>query len=121
MVPIYHANTGRQEALTTGARPVPVVRMAKVTSDRRVVDRVQTGIRIERRILQVLKALAASKEMSVGDLLEGIVLHVFEGTAPFGPESLQKIAALKAVYGLDLGAEDSHLLVEHKRRRKSSG
>ena len=80
--------------------------------ERRVVDRVQTGVRIERRILQVLKAFASSKGMSVGDLLEGIILHAFDGVAPFGAESLKKIAALKQVYGLDLKAEHSHLLVE---------
>jgi hypothetical protein len=79
---------------------------------RRVVERVQTGVRIERRILQVLKALASSKEMSVGDLLEGIILHAFEGAAPFGPKTLEQLRALRDVYGLDLEAKDSHLLVE---------
>jgi hypothetical protein len=88
--------------------------------DRRVVDRVQTGVRIERRILQVLKALASSKGMSVGDMLEGIILHAFEGAAPFGPDSLQKIAALREVYGLDVGAADSHLLVERSRKGRAS-
>ena len=43
------------------------------------VERVQTGIRIEKRLLKVLKALAELKDLSVGDLLEGIVLHAFEG------------------------------------------
>ncbi|HEY3821554.1 MAG TPA: hypothetical protein VGL81_30515 [Polyangiaceae bacterium] len=81
-------------------------------SPRHVVERVQTGVRIERRILQVLKALASSKGMSVGDLLEGILLHAFEGAAPFGPETLEKVRALKEVYGLELEAEDSHVLVE---------
>lgn len=85
--------------------------------DRRVVERVQTGVRIERRILLVLKALAASKGMSVGDMLEGIVLHAFEGAAPFGAESLAKIEALREVYGLDLTAGDSHVLVERRARR----
>jgi hypothetical protein len=86
--------------------------------DRRAIDRVQTGVRIERRILNVLKALAASHGMTLGDLIEGIVLHAFEGTAPFGKESIARIAALKSVYGLDLDAKDSHLLVERKSREK---
>jgi hypothetical protein len=86
--------------------------------DRRAIDRVQTGVRIERRILNVLKALAASHGMTLGDLIEGIVLHAFEGAAPFGKESLARIAALKSVYGLDLDAKDSHLLVERKSRPK---
>ena len=77
-----------------------------------VVERVQTGVRIEKRILKVLKGLAEVHDISLGDLLEGIVLHAFEGKAPFGKESLAKIADLKRVYGLDLGAEASHRLSE---------
>ncbi len=84
---------------------------------RRSIDRVQTGVRLEKRLLQVLKALAESHDMSLGDLLEGIVLHAFEGAAPFGAESRARIDALKAVYGLDLEAKDSHLLVEKGGRR----
>ena len=89
--------------------------------ERRAVDRVQTGVRIERRVLNVLKALAASHGMTLGDLIEGIVLHAFEGAAPFGKESLARIAALKTVYGLDLDAKDSHLLVERRSRAKKGG
>jgi hypothetical protein len=94
---------------------------AATDADRRSIERVQTGVRVERRILLVLKALAASHGMSLGDLLEGIVLHAFEGAAPFGPTSIAKIEALKQVYGLDLAAGDSHLLVEkapHRPARK---
>ena len=86
--------------------------------ERRAIDRVQTGVRIERRILQVMKALAASHRITLGDLVEGIVLHAFEGAAPFGPESMAKIASLKEVYGLNLDARDSHLLIERKRTTK---
>lgn len=78
----------------------------------RQVDRVQTGFRIERRILQVLKGLAAYHEISLGDLLEGVLLHTFEGKAPFSESSLEAIRGLKEVYGLDLTAADSHSLVE---------
>jgi hypothetical protein len=81
-------------------------------NDRRHVTRTQTGVRIESRMLKVLKALADYLDLSLGDLLEGIVLHVFEGKAPFRPETLEKIAALKEVYGLDLTAADSHGLEE---------
>ncbi|MFB3131415.1 MAG: hypothetical protein ACE10K_02715 [Rhodothermales bacterium] len=78
----------------------------------RVVERVQTGVRLEKRIVKVLKALAEYHEMSLGDLLEGIILHAFEGTSPFSEESLQAIAQLKEVYHLDLTAADSHHLSE---------
>lgn len=76
------------------------------------VERVQTGVRIEKRVLQVLKAIAARHEIGLGDLIEGIVLHSFEGKPPFGPETLDFIAQMRAAYGLDLGAEDSHALSE---------
>jgi hypothetical protein len=79
------------------------------------IERVQTGIRIEKRLLKVLKALAELKEMSLGDLLEGIVLHAFEGKLPFSEQTLRQIADLKRIYGLDLGAEQSHKLREKKR------
>jgi hypothetical protein len=89
---------------------------------RRTVERVQTGVRMEKRVLLVLKALAGAHDLTFGDLLEGIVLHAFEGKPPFGAESLAKIAALREVYGLDLTAADSHLLVEAKRgRRRRAG
>ena len=76
------------------------------------VERVQTGVRMERRLLKVLKALAEFKSMTLGDLLEGIVLHAFEGKGAFGPETLRKIADLKAVYGLELDARASHRMKE---------
>lgn len=88
-----------------------------MSGGRRVVERVQTGVRVEKRILLVLKAFAAAKDLTLGDLLEGIVLHAFEGEAPFGPESRATIDSLKKIYGLDLTAKDSHLLVEKKTKR----
>ena len=78
----------------------------------REVERVQTGIRIEKRMLKVLKAVAEDHDLTLGDLLEGIVLHAFEGKAPFSRPSLTKIAKFKELYGLDLGAADSHRLKE---------
>ncbi|MFS8182823.1 hypothetical protein ACMG4P_14855 [Pseudovibrio denitrificans] len=76
------------------------------------IERVQTGVRLEKRVLKVLKAVAAHHEMGLGDLLEGIVLHSFEGKAPFGPDTLAFIASMREAYGLDLTAEDSHKLIE---------
>lgn len=77
-----------------------------------VVERVQTGVRLEKRLVKVLKALAELLDMTLGDLLEGLVLHAFDGKAPFEESTLAKIAELKAVYGLDLDASASHQLVE---------
>jgi hypothetical protein len=82
------------------------------------IERTQTGVRIESRILKVLKALAEYHDLTLGDLIEGIALHAFEGKAPFGPESRKKIAELKKVYGLDLDASHSHKLIESEKAAK---
>jgi hypothetical protein len=79
---------------------------------RLVVERVQTGVRMEKRLLKVLKGLAELKDLSLGDLLEGIVLHAFENKTPFSPSTLKEIEKLKQVYGLTLRAPDSHRLKE---------
>ncbi|TIO74925.1 MAG: hypothetical protein E5X74_15575 [Mesorhizobium sp.] len=76
------------------------------------IERVQTGVRLEKRLVKVLKALAEHRDMSLGDLIEGIVLHAFEGQAPFSPATLETIGQLKRIYGLELGAADSHRLIE---------
>jgi predicted DNA-binding ribbon-helix-helix protein len=78
------------------------------------ITRTQTGVRLETRLLKVLKALATELEMPLGDLLEGVVLHAFEGKAPFSAATRRQIKALSSVYGLDLGARDSHRL--HEKR-----
>ncbi len=84
-----------------------------------VVERVQTGIRIEKRILKVLKGVAEMHDLSLGDLIEGICLHVFEGKQPFGAETQATIAKLSEVYGLDLVAGDAHRLAERAAPRRS--
>ena len=78
------------------------------------VERVQTGVRLEKRMLKVLKAIAEQKDMSLGDLLEGIVLHAFEGKAPFSPQTLKDIEQFRSLYGLTLRAQDSHQLRERR-------
>jgi len=81
-----------------------------------LVERVQTGVRMEKRLLKVLKAVAELKEMTLGDLLEGIVLHAFEGKqVPFSPQTLKEIEQFKSIYGMTLKASDSHNLKERKR------
>ena len=78
------------------------------------VERIQTGVRLEKRMLKVLKAVAEQKDMSLGDLLEGIVLHAFEGKAPFSPQTLKDIEQFRSLYGLTLRAGDSHQLRERE-------
>jgi hypothetical protein len=82
-----------------------------------LIERVQTGVRMEKRLLKVLKALAEYHDMSLGDLLEGIVFHAFDGKTPFGAESLKRIQDLKKFYVLDLDSSASHRLTEIKQRK----
>jgi hypothetical protein len=86
-----------------------------------LVERVQTGVRMEKRTVKVLKGLAEYLDLSLGDLLEGIVLHAFAGKAPFSNQTLEQIARLKEVYGMDYGVEASHRLREsapHQKEKK---
>ena len=80
-----------------------------------LVERRQTGVRMEKRLLKVLKGFAEYHDMSLGDLLEGIVLHAFDGKTPFSSSSLERIQDLKKFYGLDLDSGASHRLTEIKR------
>jgi hypothetical protein len=115
--PARHANVPaiagwkRVWYIGTKVRPLPEIEMPNVPK-RLEIERVQTGVRMERRILKVLKALAEYKNITLGDLLEGIVLHAFEGKTPFSAETVRKIAELKNIYDLDLDARASHRLKE---------
>ncbi len=82
----------------------------------RTIERVQTGVRLEKRLLKVLKGLAEHLDLSLGDLIEGLVLHGFENKPAFSEETRRKIEQLKSVYDCDLTAEDSHQLQETKER-----
>ena len=77
-----------------------------------VVERVQTGVRMEKRLLKVLRAFADYHDLTLGDLLEGIVLHAFDGKCPFNQDNLARIKDLKRFYGLELDSAASHRLVE---------
>jgi hypothetical protein len=87
---------------------------------RLMVERVQTGVRIEKRILKVLKAFAEYHDITLGDLLEGIVLHAFDGKTPFSAASLERIRELKKFYGLDLDSGASHRLKEIRAKSPRS-
>ncbi len=76
------------------------------------IERIQTGMRIEKRMVKVLKALAEYLDMTLGDLIEGIVLHSFDGKSPFNDKTLNKIKEIKKVYELDLDSAHSHKLTE---------
>ena len=84
-----------------------------------IVERVQTGVRIEKRLLKVLKAFAEYRDLTLGDLLEGIVLHAFDGKLPFSEASRQRIAELKKFYELELDSSSSHNLIEAAPAKQS--
>ena len=90
--------------------------MSKTTGNESFVEieRVQTGVRMEKNMVKVLKGLAEYLNITLGDLLEGIVLHVFDNKTPFSEETLKKINQLKDIYGLKLNADNSHKLKEHE-------
>src|SRR5215468_1677623 len=102
MVRWYHAT------VTTEGIPMPrsQSRTTKLRAHEtpRVISRVQTGVRIEKHILKVLKAIAEYHEITLGDVIEGIVLHAFEGQPAFGPEGLERVREFGRIYGLDLNA-----------------
>jgi hypothetical protein len=82
------------------------------------VERIQTGVRLEKRLLKVTKALADSLDLTLGDLIEGVLLHALDGKAPFSAPTLARAAQLKEVFGLDLTAADAHRLTERPAPRK---
>ena len=65
------------------------------------LNRVQTGIRLEKRLVKVLKALAQLYDLSLGDLLEVLVHSTFAGHQPFAGAALAQIAELARIYGLE--------------------
>jgi hypothetical protein len=87
-----------------------------VNDSQLLVERVQTGVRMEKRLLKVLKGFAEYHDLTLGDLLEGIVLHAFDGKTPFSRASLERIRELKKFYGLDLDSSASHRLTEIRGR-----
>src|SRR3981189_1781455 len=91
--------------------------LVRMTEDSRLlVERVQTGVRMEKRLLKVLKGFAEYHDMTLGDLLEGIVLHAFDGKTPFSAASLERIQELKKFYDFDLDSSASHRLKEIKAK-----
>ena len=90
---------------------------SNIEEERIPVERVQIGVRMEKRMVKVLKGLAEYHDLSLGDLLEGIVLHAFENMTPFSEETLQRIAQLKEVYGMNYGVSASHRFIEQKQSK----
>ncbi|MFN2146314.1 MAG: hypothetical protein ACK2T7_13250 [Anaerolineales bacterium] len=79
------------------------------------VERVQTGVRVEKRMLKVLKALAEYLDLSLGDLLEGMVLYAFAGKPiPITDDVFEKIETLKKVYNMNYDYRSAHQFIEEQ-------
>lgn len=125
LVPLYHGINPRSLSPPYARRhelehAIATKKSAKHLTAREV-ERIQTGVRLEKRLLKVLKGLAEYLDLSLGDLLEGVALHALENKPPFKPTTLEKAAQLRRVYGLDLVAADSHRLRDKLGAAKPSG
>lgn len=81
------------------------------------IERIQTGVRVEKRLLKVLKGTAEYLDLSLAELIECMALHALDGKMVFSDRTLEKIAHLRTVYNLDLTATDSHQLREDSDER----
>lgn len=70
-------------------------------------EKTQTGVRMSTPLLKTLRALADYKDMSLGDLLEAMLLHGLDNKAPFSRETLKVISQLRDVYKLELTSADA--------------
>ncbi|HVR07862.1 MAG TPA: hypothetical protein VMW75_07405 [Thermoanaerobaculia bacterium] len=68
------------------------------------LDRVQTSVRMERRLVKVLKAIAELRDVSLGALLEGLVFDAFAGRSPFDEGAMVQVRELMRIYGLSPAA-----------------
>jgi hypothetical protein len=57
------------------------------------------GVRMDKRLVKVLKALAELYDLSLGQLIEDLVRGAFAGRQPFFDVALTQIAELMAIYG----------------------
>ena len=83
-----------------------------MASENQSWERIQIGVKMEKRMVKVLKALAEYHDVTLGDLMESLVVHAFEPTIPFDTTTIQRIEQLKRVYGMDYGMSAVHHFTE---------
>ncbi len=95
--------------------------MTEAAEDIRV-QRVQLGVRMEKQMVKVLKGLAEFDGITLGQLLEKIVLHSFEpvpgeegemSASPHGKRALAAITDLKKIYGMEYDMHAFRKFQEH--------
>ena len=69
------------------------------------VERAQTGVRIEKRLLATLNAIAREEKQELGWVIEDMALHAFEGhgACAWGGETLKRIQRISKEEGLHYG------------------
>lgn len=80
------------------------------------IERVQTGVRLESKLLKVLKGMAEHQNRSLGELIELIVLHAFESKSPFSKEGVETIKALKKIYSMDYDRHAYERFIENNNQ-----
>ncbi|MCP5100643.1 MAG: hypothetical protein GY943_34270 [Chloroflexi bacterium] len=89
--------------------------MSKTSTKKKIkVTRVQLGVRMEKRLVKVLKAMAEYHDLTLGDLMEGIILHSMEGKSPFNDDAVKRIEQFKQIYGMDYDSDAAHNLTEEE-------
>ena len=80
-------------------------------------DRVQTGLRLEKPLYKVLKGLADYLDITLGELMELIVLRSFEDDRGFSKGTRRRIQSLREIHGHtdDFAALQSRLFVDDRR------
>jgi hypothetical protein len=80
------------------------------------IERIQLGVRLEKRMVKVLKALAEKGDVTLAELLEDIILHALDGHSTFDhPDDRAMIAQIKQFYGMDY---DTHASYRFKEAEK---
>lgn len=77
------------------------------------VDRILVGVRMEPKLVKVMKGLAELQDCALGELVERVFWHALEGNSVFADrggklasEMRHRIQSLKSVYGVNYSLED---------------
>lgn len=84
----------------------------KINNQKLEIERIQTGIKLEKRLVKVLKGLAEYNDMSLGELVELIALHAIEREHAFAPDSVGLIKKMKEIYSLNYDVHDYEKFIE---------
>ena len=89
-------------------------KVKKKTTKKIEIERVQLGVRLEKKMVKVLKAVAEYFDVTLTELLETIILHSLEGegVSAFADDVIPKINEFKKIYDMDYGVHDNSQFVE---------